>query len=102
MSVRIFIGHECGSDHEQAVLFCSGSDTVFGPFFESAEEASLFLEWLSPRDARLVPTDELDTERYRFLRERENGWMSKTEKREVEEREQERIEILADKKAGLL
>ncbi len=95
MGVRIFVGHENGSTHEQAVLFCSSTDTVFGPFFESAEEAGLFLEWLRG-DVRMIEPSELESRVFRFRRERENGWKTREETRLEEEAEIVRMEILRE------
>tara|TARA_R110000824_G_scaffold8899_1_gene40348 strand:- start:8876 stop:9187 length:312 start_codon:yes stop_codon:yes gene_type:complete len=100
MGVRIFVGHEDGSDYEQAVLFCSSTDTVFGPFFDHAEEAGSFLEWLRG-DARLLEEADLESRVFRFRRERENGWKTREEIRLEEEADYEqavivRMEILRE------
>lgn len=95
MGVRIFVGHEYGSDYEQAVLFCSSTDTVFGPFFDHAEEAGSFLEWLRG-DARLLEEADLESRVFRFRKERDNGWKTREETRLEEEAEIVRMEILRE------
>lgn len=59
MGCRIFVGHECGSDREQAYLWCSTTERCFGPAFESEEDADAFLEWCE-RDPRRYTEAELE------------------------------------------
>lgn len=45
MGTRIFVGKEAGTDLEQALMFDSVTGTVFGPFFDSPEDAEDFVRW---------------------------------------------------------
>ena len=99
MGVRIFVGREEGDTEEQAILFCSSSGQAFGPFFESTEEAAMFLEW-NPYDVRLCGThdyDSIETRVYQFREAREKGWLTRQE----EAWELDRQEILAEEMAEL-
>tara|TARA_R110000824_G_scaffold18243_8_gene72625 strand:+ start:84 stop:419 length:336 start_codon:yes stop_codon:yes gene_type:complete len=85
MGVRIFVGHEDGYDHqEQAVLMCNTTDTVFGPFFDSVEEARMFLEWCDdtcqddPRQQDFE--NKLSGNIYNFQDAREKGWQTGKER----------------------
>ena len=85
MGVRIFVG-TAGNyyDEEQAVLFCSTTDTVFGPFFESREEAEMFLEWcedVGKDDPRMQCSENrLSGNVWDFREAREKGWKTKSER----------------------
>jgi len=74
MGVRIFVGHEEGTDRgrEQAILFCSTTDWAFGPLFDDAEEAQWFLEWLGT-DPRSLKDSVLEAKVSQFRRDREAG-----------------------------
>ena len=82
MGVRIFVGHEDGDDREQAVLFCSTTDAVFGPFFEDGEEAEMFLEWcedVGKDDPRMQCSENrLSGNVWDFREAREKGWKTKS------------------------
>lgn len=54
MGVRILEGAiDCADAPGQAALFCSTSNTAFGPLFHSGDEARDFLDWYAKRpDAR--------------------------------------------------
>ena len=86
MGVRIFVGRESGSSEldEQAVLFCSTTDTVFGPFFEDGEEAEMFLEWCEDAckgDARSQDSEgALRGNVFEFREAREKGWKTQSER----------------------
>ena len=82
MGVRIFVGREEGDTEEQAILFCSSSGQAFGPFFESTEEAAMFLEW-NPYDVRLCGThdyDSIETRVFEVREAREKGWKTQSER----------------------
>ena len=85
MGVRIFVG-TAGNyyDEEQAVLFCSETDSVFGPFFESREEAEMFLEWSEDAckgDARTQDAEgTLRGNVVEYREAREKGWKTKSER----------------------
>jgi hypothetical protein len=94
MGVRIFVGREEGDTEEQAILFCSSSGQAFGPFFESTEEAAMFLEW-NPYDVRLCGThdyDSIETHVFKFREARENGWKTKHEEEMLELEWEERCQ----------
>ena len=106
MGLRVFVGREVGApDYEsKAVLFCSSTGLAFGPFFDDAEEAGMFIEWngYDPRLCGSLGHDAIDSRVWRFRVEREKGWQTKAEIRDKEEAEIIEMEILAEKKAGLL
>jgi len=98
MGVRIFVGHQDGDDREQAVLFCSTTDTVFGPFFEDGEEAEMFLEWCE--DACKGDPRSQDAEGalrgnvFEYREAREKGWKTQSE-REYDDMVREELEDAA-------
>lgn len=80
MGVRILSDH----DFALAVLYCSTSDTAFGPVFygrtgkqDAQERASAFLDWLSPIDARHYTESELRAKYNDFRAQEDEYWKAK-------------------------
>jgi len=61
-------------DMEKA-LYCTTTMQAFGPIFYAEDDVEDFIEWLKPRDARVLTQKELDTEYYK--------WKGQTTQREL-------------------
>ena len=103
MGIRIFVGNEWGAEpyaEQQAVLISSSTGTVIdSPIFDSPEQAEMFLEW-SKFDVRLCGVfgnPDMETHFNRFCKEREDGWKTRLEEREAEERAEIEAEIAEER-----